>query len=476
MRKTRSWLASVIGAAGCGLMLMCFCAKDARAQDIRTYTIQTYTDWLHKYADAKPDFKPGDVLTAKDLERMRPFVPPGMLEQLNFPEFRARIVPVESHAPRKDYIDCTEKYSGQTRLAADGALENYVCGQPFPLDAISVDDPQAGLKAAWNYEWKWQNLGYIEMDHEWCWIRNGGSHPDTGPKDAEAPPDEFVTGIKFTTPFPKNIHQYFGGGGTIERTLGGFYQKTIFTHQAYLNGGSLPIADAKDFEFKEITYFAEPFDIRGTTFIIYRYLDPHRAEESWAYIPTLRRVRRISAEVRSDSLLGTDLTIEDYYGFNGQVLEWNWKFLGWKDILAVNDPKDDYARMYGPNGTIPDDQWSVKKMAVLLRTPKWSRHPYSAAINFWEPDSWLGPLHVVFDRKNQLWKVVIWEWKYSEDFKEWTELLRGVHAMAWLHLSAIDVQNNRATVISGFGPGFPNYPMSQIQSTFDVSRLEQIHR
>jgi hypothetical protein len=27
---------------------------------------------LHRYANAKPDFKPGDALTAKDIERMRP--------------------------------------------------------------------------------------------------------------------------------------------------------------------------------------------------------------------------------------------------------------------------------------------------------------------------------------------------------------------------------------------------------------------
>ena len=44
---------------------------------------------IREEANANPDFKPGGVLSAKDLERMRPFIPPGYLEQLSFPEFRA---------------------------------------------------------------------------------------------------------------------------------------------------------------------------------------------------------------------------------------------------------------------------------------------------------------------------------------------------------------------------------------------------
>jgi hypothetical protein len=47
-------------------------ASRAAAQDVKNYTRATLGQWLSKYADAKPDFKPGDVLGAKDLERIRP--------------------------------------------------------------------------------------------------------------------------------------------------------------------------------------------------------------------------------------------------------------------------------------------------------------------------------------------------------------------------------------------------------------------
>ena len=74
-------------------------AGTASAADPSSYTVGTFQSWLKQYADAKPDFKAGDVLTAKALERMRPFVPPGYLEQLNFPNFKAQVIDASSTHP-----------------------------------------------------------------------------------------------------------------------------------------------------------------------------------------------------------------------------------------------------------------------------------------------------------------------------------------------------------------------------------------
>ncbi len=38
----------------------------------------------------------------------------------------------------------------------------------------------------------------------------------------------------------------------------------------------------------------------------YRYLDPDKQDDSWLYLPSLRRVRRLSAAQRSDALFGQD--------------------------------------------------------------------------------------------------------------------------------------------------------------------------
>ena len=322
----------------------------ANAQDFSTYTRATFDQWLEKNKDAKPDFKAGDSLTAKDIERLRPFIPPGFIEQLNFPEFKADIIAAKSHKPRNDYVECGEKHQNQTKLASDGALENYVCGQPFPDSQITTGDPNAGMKAAWNFDSRWQNFGLFITDVGWIWDRFGGTH--VAPILTK-PPELW---LPFTANLPTDLTENFKGGGTFQRTLQGPYERVYYSHLASLadKGGVLPVPGAANFEFKEFTGFHEPFDIRGTAFIIYRYADAHRADDAWAYIPNLRRVRRITAEVKSDSLLGTDHTLEDFYGFSGRPLEWNWKFMGWKDMLVVMDSKYDDSHFYGPNGMVPE--------------------------------------------------------------------------------------------------------------------------
>jgi hypothetical protein len=100
------------------LALMTVCANLALAQDPRDTTRADVDRWMAKYSAAKPDFKPGDVLTVKDFERIRPFMVPGYVEQYKFPTLRMEIIPTRSHTPRKDYMECTEKYDGQLFLRA----------------------------------------------------------------------------------------------------------------------------------------------------------------------------------------------------------------------------------------------------------------------------------------------------------------------------------------------------------------------
>ena len=55
-----------------------FVASAALAeQDVKGYTRATFDDLVKKYQDAEPTFKAGDVITQKDIEKIRPFVPPG---------------------------------------------------------------------------------------------------------------------------------------------------------------------------------------------------------------------------------------------------------------------------------------------------------------------------------------------------------------------------------------------------------------
>ena len=65
-----------------------------------------------------------------------------------------------------------------------------------------------------------------------------------------------------------------------------------------------------DARVTRITY-TEPASIRETSFLSHDFHDPSRADNSWFYMPSLRKVRRVPASDRGDYFLGTDFTYED---------------------------------------------------------------------------------------------------------------------------------------------------------------------
>lgn len=62
---------------------------------------------------------------------------------------------------------------------------------------------------------------------------------------------------------------------------------------------------------KKLLFFTAPADVRDTAFMNWSYITPSAPDDQWIYLPALGRVRRISAEKKNDSFMGSDFTYED---------------------------------------------------------------------------------------------------------------------------------------------------------------------
>jgi hypothetical protein len=308
--------------------------------------------------------------------------------------------------------------------------------------------------------------------------RFGGSHQGQVPQSIEGPPAGWISGVNYTSKLPGDAPRFFGGGGTFVKTANILYERVYFSHLAPRAeaGGLLPLPEAKDIYYKEFSGFFSPFDVRGQVFITYRYNDPHRADDAWAYDPQSRRVRRVSVEVKEDSLGGSDQTNEDFYTFSDRIAQWKFRFLGWKDMLCVMDGRSDYGHYYGPNGNLPDDNWSIRKMAVVERISKKSGHPYSGVVMFWDAQNWHPWMAAMFNRQHKLWKTIVYSSRWTEDYKEWSEINRGVESTQLQGITATDYINQRATIFADFGTGYPAVNLEQVGKIFDISKLEEFHR
>src|SRR5262245_38464178 len=266
-------------------------------------------------ASSAGDVKPGDVIHAGNVAQVRGLVPdelvPFTIE--NFPELEMKIVATESYTPATKYVEATVKYACQAKLGPKGELLDYTAGQPFPFSEwakaatdhkcdLTSDDPQIAQKLAWNFEYRWQA---------------GGTHmPHTGQS------------------------YWRGKGDNTWKIAQGEYRRTYFSHRADLLPQTTDLVAGTDLEYAEYNETASPFDMRGQRFLVYRYKNAlERDDDAWAYIPSLRRVRRISSGERADSLFGTDFTFEDLYLFSGHVWDHDWKYDGDPTVLARSEER-----------------------------------------------------------------------------------------------------------------------------------------
>src|SRR3989338_8300093 len=65
-------------------------------------------------------------------------------------------------------------------------------------------------------------------------------------------------------------------------------------------------------EQKYFMYFHKPADVKDTTFMVYKY--PDRDDDRWLFIPSINLVKRIAANDKYSSFVGSDFTYEDVSG------------------------------------------------------------------------------------------------------------------------------------------------------------------
>jgi hypothetical protein len=63
---------------------------------------------------------------------------------------------------------------------------------------------------------------------------------------------------------------------------------------------------------KYFIYFHEPGDVRRMTFMVWKY--PTREDDRWIFVPAVDLIRRIAADDKRSSFVGSDFTYEDVSG------------------------------------------------------------------------------------------------------------------------------------------------------------------
>jgi hypothetical protein len=262
-----------------------------------------------------------------------------------------------------------------------GQINGFVAGRPFPEEP-NANDPRAGEKLAWNYKY-----GYN-------WGDNAAIYP-------------------FYWKF-RDLNS-----GEVERTIKFNFHFLNFKHR--VNQDPKPeFENNPDNIFRGIyVQVLEPFDLKNTQLLIYRYDDDLKRDNSWLYLGFQRRVRRLNSGQVTDSFLGSDLMIEDFEGYNGRISDQNWSYKGTKNIMlpfydhnslqlsSEFEEKDGYqfVEFGGKGGCYPNITFQLRKVYVLESTPVDPNHPISKRVHYVDAQTFTLPRTLIYDRKGDLWKT-----------------------------------------------------------------------
>jgi len=328
----------------------------------------------------RADVQPGDVITKANAGNAKDLISPGVDWCLQH-GMQMKIVPYKKVEWNKAYREATEKYSGQVKLAPDGrSLEGHVAGMPFPN--VDVNDPQVALKLMWNYEYK----PYITDDED---LRNFDA--DTGP---------------ISEGQPMQIERHF---------LLDHLRTLLFNARIYVDPKPERPNPDKVRGKSSLHPILEPFDLKGVGLTSVRYLSPDRQDDTWLYLPSLRRVRRLSSSQRSDALFGQDTDVDSYGGYAGQIPWFDWKYLGEKEVLeSFHSEAFPVKYCEGGGDFIFCDNWEKRKVYVLEGVSKLPQYAYGKRVIFLDKETYLIGYSDIYDRSGQLWKVWVNQWSFKK--------------------------------------------------------------
>jgi len=293
--------------------------------------------------EVAPGLKIGDVLDQHNADLAKDLLPPEILKHYQKGDYRNRLVsyPTGNLHWEKSFDEATEKNAAQLDVDARGTIIEkgsgkqpaYVYGIPFPL--IDPQDPKAAVKIIWN---------------------------------------QFLT--------------YWYGGSSYNRTLVSMLSRKGLDREIVADGwfhfldGQTPKyreANPMNLQSQFLGVSLKPADLQGTASLSWRYRDPDKRDSVWAFVPALRRVRAVSPANRSDGYLGSDISGDDGFFFDGKPEDFEWKLVGKREALRIVDPNAISGPV--PITPLPSGGWStltdLNPPTVGYRTPGWTGAPWA---------------------------------------------------------------------------------------------------
>lgn len=172
---------------------------------------------------------------------------------------------------------------------------------------------------------------------------------------------------------------------------------------------------SKDYpgETKQVMVFTEPSDVKGVAHLNYEYDEIGKEDDTWLYLPAMRKVRRIAGTARNDYFMGSDFTYDD---------------------MGDRKPEEDEHRLLREEARDGATCW------VIESTPKDSHDMYGKRVSWVRQDNDVINYVEYYDRQGKLLKTLtISDIKQIDGY--WSAGVMEMHNMQDKHRTRIENHN-----------------------------------
>jgi hypothetical protein len=327
-----------------------------------------------------PEIKPGKY-TWKDVQNNPAFKElmwPTMYERIkpsepplsgNIPEFE--IIPTRQYYWSLPIAQATKANEGKTKLDDQGWIipDTWESGYPFPK-------PSGKFKAQqimYNWEARYPNLGF----------------------------NFFMQGS--ATSFDKNLKVDFDGGFFVRGiSLAG----RVVEPMGFLDERAKKQGERRQFVFQ----FTAPRDLAGLTQVALYYMQRDKPDNLLLYLPSMRRIRKMSATDSQDPIGGTDSIYDDNEGFfhklSPTIYPYKFEVIAEREYLMPAPTIDgaEYIMSPAKGGGAGNVRMERRPIIVVQLTQLNPNYVYSKRVIYFDKETFLLYNSENYDRKGRLYR------------------------------------------------------------------------
>ena len=355
-----------------------------------------------------------DEAGLKDFEDLDDLMPQEILDLIADGAFSFRVQETTDLPPAETYIAATLAHSAQVRFA-DGmaTLEEYRAGLPFPI--LDPDEPQAGLKAAWNMRYRessdrfeqWSDVIVLNADQDIV--------------DGYASYHARACG-QYRARHRYNQPQWKPPGVVCKE-----YAHVV--HTPRVNGAATTHRKKR----------------RSSRTVRFWYDDATRPARQWTVSKRRRRVKTAVYDPQALSI-GESSILEDEDSWGGTLASAEWNLIGAQLALTPGLVNKAHVEFGGRDSGYPIDAWELRHVYVLEMVPLSPNHPYGRKLFYLDQQTFVPLYVIIFDPDEYHWRTIFYSYGNPEFHPTIKKAGTEVRVPILLGQSWIDYQNQRTTL------------------------------